>query len=323
MKFRPARARIAHPAPRPPLPALAACLATALAAACSHAPHAPAGPGLYQAWDVVEDGVFTAGVEGPAVAPDGALHAVGFGRDGTVGRVVVGADGRGRATLFAELPEGSIGNGIRFDDDGHLLVADYAGHQVLRLTPDGRDATTYAALPGAHQPNDIARAPDGTLYASDPDWASGSGQLWQVRTDGSVRRLESGMGTTNGIEVSPDGRRLYVNESVQRKVWAYDIEADGGVSGKRLLLAFPDHGLDGMRCDVEGNLYIARYDAGTVAVVSPDGRVLREVALRGRKPTNVAFGGADGRTVFVTLQDRGAIEAFRNALPGREWGPLQ
>jgi len=113
---------------------------------------------------------------------------------------------------------------------------------------------------------------------------------------------------------------LYVNESVQRRVWAYDLDGSGGISGKRLLIAFPDHGLDGMRTDVRGNLYIARYGAGTVAVVSPQGELLHEVRLKGRKPTNVAFGGPDGRTVFVTLHDRGAIEAFRTELPGRETG---
>ena len=88
----------------------------------------------------------------------------------------------------------------------------------------------------------------------------------------------------------------------------------------RLLIAFDDHGLDGMRTDVKGNLYIARYGAGVVAVVSPDGRLLREVKLKGQKPTNVAFGGPDGRTIFVTLQDRGAIEALRAEHPGREAG---
>lgn len=75
-----------------------------------------------------------------------------------------------------------------------------------------------------------------------------------------------------------------------------------------------------MRCDAAGNLYIARHGAGRVAVVSPEGLLLREVALRGERPTNLAFGGADGRDVFVTLQDRGAIETFRSDLPGREPG---
>ena len=60
--------------------------------------------------------------------------------------------------------------------------------------------------------------------------------------------------------------------------------------------------------------------ASVVAVVSPQGELLREVGLRGAKPTNVAFGGADGRDVYVTLQDRGAIETFRSDRPGREYG---
>ncbi len=127
------------------------------------------------------------------------------------------------------------------------------------------------------------------------------------------------MGTTNGIEVSPDGRRLYVGESVQRRIWVYDIGADGTLSGKRVFASFADHGLDGMRCDRDGNLYVTRHGGGTVAILAPDGTISREVRLKGRLPSNVAFGGRDGRTVFVTVQDRGAIEAFRSAIPGREY----
>lgn len=275
---------------------------------------------LYVARDVVGDGVFSTGIEGPAFGPDGALYAVGFGRDGTIGRVTFDADGAGDAALYMTLPEGSTGNGIRFDADGFMYVADYTGHRILRIDPRDRTIGVFATLPGAHQPNDIAFAPNGMFYASDPDWSTGTGQLWRVLPYGAATLLETGMGTTNGVEVGPKGDVLYVNESVQRRVWAYDLDGSGGISGKRLLVAFPDHGLDGMRTDERGNLYIARYGAGTVAVVSPQGKVLREVRLKGRKPTNVAFGGPDGRTVFVTLQDRGAIEAFRADYPGRETG---
>lgn len=274
---------------------------------------------LYVATDHVGDGAFTAGIEGPATGPDGTLYVVNFGREGTIGRVVPDGDGRGE--LFVELPEGSTGNGIRFDAAGRMLVADYTGHNVLRIDPDSGEVEVFAHEPRMHQPNDIAIAPDGTLYASDPRWSHDDGQLWRIDTDGRTHLLETGMGTTNGIEVSPDGRRLYVNESVQRRVWAYDLDADGTPSNKRLLVAFEDHGLDGMRSDSRGNLYIARYGAGTVAIVSPRGRLLREVPLRGERPTNVAFGGPDGRSVFVTLQDRGAIEVFRSRYPGREAGP--
>ncbi len=271
--------------------------------------------------DYVPDGVFTTGIEGPASGPDGTLYVVNFARAGTIGQVVRNANGLGDAALFVELPEGSIGNGIRFDGDGFMYVADYTGHNVLRIDPRSRRIDVFAHEPRMHQPNDLAIAPDGTLYASDPDWGSGGGQLWRIDRDGGTHLLETGMGTTNGIEVSPDGRTLYVNESVQRRVWAYDIAAEGDVANKRLLIAFDDHGLDGMRTDAEGNLHIARHGAGTVAVVSPQGRLLREVRLRGDKPTNVAFGGEDGRDVFVTLQDRGAIETFRSPHPGREFAP--
>jgi gluconolactonase len=307
---------------------IATSLALSCAAACTAAPvlqSAPPAeaPAPFVARDFVGDGVFSSGIEGPATGPGRILYAVGHGRDGsigTIGRIEAQADGSGLASLFATLPAGSTGNGIRFAADGTMYVADYTGHNVLAIDMATRQARVFSHLAGAHQPNDIALAPDGTLYASDPDWKSNAGQIWRIDRDGRARRLETGMGTTNGIEVSPDGKRLYVNESVQRNVWAYDLAADGTPSNKRLLIRFPDHGLDGMRADADGNLYIARYGAGAVAVVSPDGQLLREVKLRGAKPTNVAFGGADGREVYVTLQDRGAIETFRSDRPGREYG---
>lgn len=277
------------------------------------------GTGDYVARDYVADGVFTSGVEGPATGPDGALYVVNFAREGTVGRVVPGADGRGVAKLFVALPTGSTGNGIRFAADGRMLVADYTGHRILAVTAAGQ-VSVHADLAGAHQPNDIAFAPDGTIYASDPDWKAGSGRIWRIDRQGRAQILEDAMGTTNGIEVSPDGRTLYVGESVQRRIWAYDIGADGTLSGKRLFATFADHGLDGMRCDRDGNLYVTRHGGGTVAIFTPGGAIMREVRLKGRLPSNIAFGGRDGRTAYVTLQDRGAIELFRSAIPGREYG---
>ncbi|MEE7567237.1 SMP-30/gluconolactonase/LRE family protein, partial [Xanthomonas sp. Kuri4-3] len=203
--------------------------------------------------------------------------------------------------------------------DGAIYVADTLGRKVLRLDPATRGVTPFAELPESTGPNDLALAPDGSFYVSDPDWRDNGGRLWRVDPQGRPTLLEQGMTTPNGVEVSPDGRRLYVNESMARRIWVYD-RVDGGLRNKRLLIAFPDFGLDGMRCDADGNLYVARYDAGQIAVVSPAGRVLRTVALKGRKASNVAFGGADGRQVFVTLQDRGAIETFRADRPGRESG---
>ena len=131
------------------------------------------------------------------------------------------------------------------------------------------------------------------------------------------------MGTTNGIEVSADERTLYVNESVQRTIWAYDLAPSGEIENKRLLIQFPDYGLDGMRCDVAGNLYVTRYGKGTVVKLSPQGEVLVEIELAGKKCSNLAFGGPDGRTCYVTLADQGNVERFRTDLPGRGWQLFQ
>jgi gluconolactonase len=63
------------------------------------------------------------------------------------------------------------------------------------------------------------------------------------------------MGTTNGVEVSTNQKKLYVNESNQRNLWVYDLSPTGEISNKQLMYKFPDGGLDGMRCDKDGNLF--------------------------------------------------------------------
>lgn len=274
---------------------------------------------LFASTVLTAPGGFTSGIEGPGVDRQGNLYAVNFERQHTIGRVTPD----GEASLFLELPEGSTGNGIRFDSAHRMLIADYTGHNILRVDMETRAIEVLAHEPRFNQPNDIAIGADDRIYASDPNWRESTGRIWRIDPDGSVSLLEEGMGTTNGIEVSPDERTLYVNESVQRTVWAYDLGADGSVSNKRLLIEFPDFGMDGMRCDVDGNLYITRHGKGTIAVLSPAGEVLREVPLHGTMCTNIAFGGPDGRTGYVTLADEGNIEVFRSDRPGRAWQLLR
>ena len=262
---------------------------------------------------------FTAEAEGPACDRAGNVYAVSFERKPTIGRITQA----GRGEVFIEMPQGSLGNGIRFDRTGKMYVADYTGHNILLIDPKTKKITIFAHEPTMNQPNDIAMSADGTLWASDPDWKNSTGQLWRIDTNGKVTKLVSGMGTTNGIDVSPDGKILYVNESNQRYVWAFEIQPDKSISGKRLLIQFPDHGMDGMRCDVDGNLYITRHGKGTVVIVSPQGKVLREVDVLGKSPTNLAFGGRDGRTCYVTDADQCRIVQFRTERPGLEWKRLR
>ncbi len=269
----------------------------------------------FSSTDFTEEDAFTSGIEGPATDASGNIYVVNYGEKGTIGKV----NTDGAAALFVKLPEGSTGNGIRIDQNGQLFVADYTGHNVLQINPDNKEIKVFAHNPEMNQPNDLAITGKGTLFASDPNWQEATGNLWRIDRDGSTHLLEENMGTTNGVEVSPDEKKLYVNESVQRNVWVYDLSPDGVISNKRKLIQFPDFGMDGMRCDVQGNLYITRYDKGTIAIVSPEGELLKEVVLKGKKPSNITFGGKDGKTCYVTLQDRGMLETFRAEEPGREW----
>lgn len=262
---------------------------------------------------------FTSGIEGPACDADGNLYAVNYARQHTVGKVTPD----GTQSIFVELSDGSIGNGIRFNSNGFMFIADYTNHNVLKVDMDTQEISVYAHEPTMNQPNDLAIGANDILYASDPNWAESTGQIWRVDTDGTVTLLETDMGTTNGIEVSPDENILYVNESAQRNIWAYDLSPEGEISNKRLLIQFPDFNMDGMRCDVEGNLYVTRHGKGTVAKLSPAGDVLLEVALTGKLCSNIAFGGPDGRTCYVTMADRGNVEVFRADVPGRSWQLFQ
>jgi sugar lactone lactonase YvrE len=160
---------------------------------------------------------------------------------------------------------------------------------------------------------------NGQLFASDPDWKREIGQLWRIDTDGKPVLLETGMGTTNGIELSPDEKTLYLNESVQLNVWKYDVDEKGNISNKQLFYKFDDFGLDGMKCDKNGNLYITRWGKGTIVVLSPEGKFIREIPLKGKKCSNLVFGGEKGKTVFVTLQDRKGMEKFENDIAGKRY----
>ena len=270
---------------------------------------------LYVSRVLTEEHGFTGGIEGPAVDGSQMIYAVNYKAQGTIGKITP----EGEACLYVELPQGSIGNGIRFNRTGEMLIADYKKHNILKVNPETMEISVYAHHPDMNQPNDIAISAADVLYASDPNWGGRTGNIWRIDPDGSVTLLDDEMGTTNGIEVSPDDRKLYINETVQRNVWVYDLSATGEISNKRLLIQFADYGLDGMRCDIDGNLYITRHGKGTVVKVSPTGEILREIRLTGNKPSNIAFGGPEGKTCYVTLADRGNVEVFKVECAGRSW----
>ena len=274
---------------------------------------------LFVAKPLTDKKSFTPGIEGPGCDSAGNLFVVNYKKSGDIAKIAPG----GNPEVFVNLPGKSVGNGIVFDRKGNMYVADYTGHNVLKIDPNSKDITVFAHDDGMNQPNDLAIAPDGTLFASDPNWDQSTGQLWRIGADGKMKRIAADMGTTNGIDVSPDGKTLYVNESVQRNVWSFPINSDGTLGEKKLVKKFDDHGFDGMRCDVDGDLYITRYGKGTVVKLSPKGEVLKEIDVLGKQPSNICFGGPDGRTAYVTEVEHCRMVTFRVDKPGLAWKQLK
>jgi sugar lactone lactonase YvrE len=263
--------------------------------------------------DLTPENSFSENCEGPNVDKSGNLYVVNYQKNGTVGIVTP----EGKASVFVELPAGSTANAIRFDSKGDMLLADFTGHNILKINSSNKKVSVLCHSGRFNQPNDLCIMRNDLVFASDPSWKNGNGQVWRIAPEGTATIAAGNMGTTNGIELSPDDQILYVNESVQLKVWAFDVSPSGELSNKRLFTQFTDFGLDGMKCDKKGNLYITRYGKGVVAVFSPECKLIREIALKGKKTSNLAFGGRDGKTVFVTMQDRKNVESFRNKIPGK------
>jgi sugar lactone lactonase YvrE len=278
-----------------------------------HNPQKEFGQSLFRAYDHTAENLFTRNCEGPAVDKEGRLFVVNFQKDGTI--ALVQPDGK--VELFLTLPGKSVGNSIRFNAQGHMLVADFIEHNVLEVDPETKAVSVYCHDDRFNQPNDLCISKKGIVYASDPNWQKQTGQIWKIDKDRKAVLLKGDLGTTNGICLSPDEKTLYVNESIQRKVWAFELDDKGNIKSERTFATFTDYGMDGMKCDSKGNLYITRHGKGTVAIFNDGGRQFQEVELKGKDVSNITFGGNDGKTCFVTLQDRKCIEKFRVDIAGK------
>ena len=127
-----------------------------------------------------------------------------------------------------------------------------------------------------------------------------------------------GMGTTNGLDLSPDDNKLYVSESNSKKIQAYRIEGATLVF-ERTIKMLPEGDPDGLRTDADGRIYVAQNGGAKITRFMPDGSEVKSIATIGAKPSNLTFGGTDGRTVYVTQADGGFVESFRVERPGREF----
>ncbi len=202
--------------------------------------------------------------------------------------------------------------------DGDGFIAGLRSRRVVRLNLDGDRPVVIAELahlepdrPG-NRLNDAKADAQGRLWVGSMDDAEASptGALHRIDPDGAVARVDEGYTVANGPALSPDGRTLYHTDSAARTVYAFDVGADGGVSGKRVHLRFAeaDGYPDGMTCDAEGGLWIAHWDGGRVSRFLADGTLDRMVRLPVSRVTSCVFAGPDLDRLFITTAAHGRPE---------------
>ena len=245
--------------------------------------------------------------------------------NGNVRRVA--ADGGAPATLRAVANVGlqrPVGNAVR---NGVLLTAivrnDQAGQATIWQTqPDGGALPNIS--PGtATAPNDLAVAANGTVYFTNPPYfGNANNAVFATLPDGggaaSFTNYTQGE-EPNGIALSPDGKTLYVAFTNLRQIVKHSLAGDGGIGAAQVVV--PNNGTidqpDGIAVDVAGNLWVAEAaqagQSGRVEVFSPTGQKWGEIPFPNQRPTGVAFGGADNKTVFITVENGVFVYASRCA----------
>jgi len=255
--------------------------------------------------------------EGPEYGPDGALYVANFASArGVISRIAP----EGTVSAFAET--GGAPNGLVFGPDGVLYVADAGRRAVLRVASDGKVEVFADGFEGArfNSPNDLAFGPRGDLFMTDPLRNDPPdpciSPVYRITPEGDESLFGGEMPYPNGIAVSPDGSEVFVAEMRSNRLLAFALRPDGSAGEPRLMYRFRDPGWPvGMVLDEEGTILVAVFRAGAVAFVSPEGELLDRWEREGSMPTDIAFGGPEFRTVYVT-DAAGKVEAFEHGARG-------
>ena len=188
------------------------------------------------------------------------------------------------ASVFRENSNGANGN--RFDAQGRLYTCESHSRRVTRTDKKGKVEVLAERWQGKrlNAPNDIAVRKDGDVYFTDP--AFGNQQdtreldffgVYHISRKGELEVIAKPKGRPNGIALSPNGRMLYVSNSDERNVRAYDLDHNGAASNERTLISGIEGVPDGICVDEKGDLYVA---ANQIQVYSPDGKPLGRIPPR-------------------------------------------
>ena len=270
-------------------------------------------------------------IEGPLWHPDGYLLFTDIPGD-TIHRW----DPDSGVSVFRE-PSGKA-NGLAWDRTGRLLACEHLRSVITRTEADGSIAVLVSHYEGKelNSPNDLAVAADGTVWFTDPHPA-GRTEAWGTERDaeldfcgaycldpetGALRLVSDAFRFPNGVCFSPDGSIVYVNDTLDMTVTAFDLDETNAVTDERLLIrqgaaiqvidgrmvpAEPDPSgfdvgfPDGMKCDEHGNVWCT--GPGGVWVITPEGERL-EVIETPELAANLGWGGSEGTTLFITASSQ-------------------
>jgi gluconolactonase len=240
--------------------------------------------------------------EGPAWSRDGGFLVFSDTRADRLMKWVPGHP----PEVLRESAGGPSGNA--FDQQGRLYTCETRGRRVVRAAREGRLDVLAERYEGKrlNAPNDVVVSRSGHVYFTDPAFGSQSDTrelefygVYHLPPKGPLRAFARPAGRPNGIALSPNGRTLYVTNSDEHNVRAYDLDRDGAPSNERVLISGIPAVPGGLRPDEKGNLYVA---AGGILVYSPEGKLLRNIETTER-PSNCGFGEADLKTLFVTARN--------------------
>ena len=283
----------------------AACFVGLIASALAQEPSGIPGvvaPGVEP--QLVQEGFkFT---EGPVGTAEGALYF----SDIRANRIYLLEPG-GKISVARENTSGA--NGLALTKDGHLLAAEGEGKRISRMDRDGKVTTVTHGTEDRPflAPNDLIADANGGIYFTDPGprpvvpgrivhvYYLPPGAKEPIAIDDKIAR-------PNGLTITADGKTLIVDDTLGTVVLAYDIQADGTVANKRTFAELRDipagqeSVADGLALDREGRIYITTIKG--VQVFDRDGKYLGTIAVA-RQPANVAFGGPDKRTLYITARE--------------------
>ena len=198
-------------------------------------------------------------------------------------------------------------NGNTFDAQGRLYTCESRTRRVVRMDHDGQIEVLAEKWEGKrlNAPNDIVVSKNGHVYFTDPAFGEQADHreldfygVYHIPPKGAMRLVARPAGRPNGIALSPNGRILYVANTDDRNVRAYDIDKNGDAANERVLVSGIDGPPDGIRVDEKGNLYVT---ANGVAVYTSAGKLIHTIPL-GEVPANCAFGDPDLKTLYITAR---------------------